>query len=314
MKNLKPGHSRPTVCLDPGHDKAIYNRSKVVPEYYEGQRMWDLCCLLKSRLEELGMAVIVTKTKADQAVSLSSRGKKSQNADLFISLHSNAASTQKPDWVTILHQVEAPGETDARSREFARIIGAAVADAMKRTFKLVAKVSSGDRDRDGYLDDYYGVLRSAHQVGTPGVIIEHGFHTNADCASWLLKDSNLEKLADAETAAIAGWFAMAEYSLDTFVREVQAAIGAKVDGRAGAETIGKTVTLSAKKNCRHGAVKPVQKRLAALGYSQVGEADGFAGVQFTAAVTAFQMDNWEAADGEITAGYRTWRALLGMEA
>ncbi len=313
MKNLKPGHSSPTVCLDPGHDKAKYNRSKVVPAYYEGQRMWDLCCLLKPRLEALGIAVTVTKSKADQAVSLSTRGKKSKDADLFISLHSNAASTENPNWVTILYQVEAPGDTDETSKAFAQIIGDCVSSVLGVKRKLSARKSASDRDGDGYADDYYGVLRSAHQVGTPGVIIEHGFHTNADCANWLLEDANLEKLADAEAAAVAGWFGIEAYSLDAFIREVQAAIGAKVDGRAGEETIGKTVTLSAKKNCRHAAVKPVQKRLAALGYTQVGESDGFAGVQFTAAVTAFQMENWEAADGEITAGYRTWRALLGME-
>lgn len=103
------------------------------------------------------------------------------------------------------------------------------------------------------------------------------------------------------------------YTLTAFIREVQAACGAKVDGIAGPETIGKTVTLSAIKNSRHEAVKPVQKRLAALGYSQVGEADGIAGHKFTAAVKEFQRVNRCWVDGEITAANQTWRKLLGME-
>jgi len=60
-------------------------------------------------------------------------------------------------------------------------------------------------------------------------------------------------------------------------------------------------------------VKPVQKRLAALGYTQVGEADGIAGTKFTAAVQAFQRDSRCWVDGEITARNKTWRLLLGME-
>ena len=105
----------------------------------------------------------------------------------------------------------------------------------------------------------------------------------------------------------------AEYSLEQFVRDVQKATGASVDGIAGKETIAKTVTLSASKNRRHAAVKAVQKRLYALGYPEVGEADGVAGVKFTAAVCAFQKANRCWVDGEITARNKTWKKLLGME-
>lgn len=105
----------------------------------------------------------------------------------------------------------------------------------------------------------------------------------------------------------------AAYSMKQFIRDVQKACGAAVDGIAGPETISKTVTLSASKNRRHAAVKPVQKRLYALGYTQVGEADGIAGVKFTAAVIAFQEGNRCWVDGEITARNKTWKKLLGME-
>jgi hypothetical protein len=102
------------------------------------------------------------------------------------------------------------------------------------------------------------------------------------------------------------------YTLEQFVRDVQAATGSEADGIAGPETIGNTVTVSAYKNQKHPVVAPIQKRLAALGYTQVGEADGVAGSKFTAAVLAFQEDNrcWQ--DGEITAKNKTWRCLLGM--
>ena len=104
-----------------------------------------------------------------------------------------------------------------------------------------------------------------------------------------------------------------EYSLEQFVRDVQAACGAAVDGIAGPETLGKTVTLSAWKNRTHPVVVFVQKRLYALGYTEVGDADGVAGPKFTAAVIRFQEANGCDADGELTAGNKTWKMLLGME-
>ena len=102
------------------------------------------------------------------------------------------------------------------------------------------------------------------------------------------------------------------YSLEQFVKDVQEACGASVDGIAGKETISKTVTLSAKKNRTHKAVEAVQKRLFALGYTEVGEADGIAGAKFTSAVAHFQQDNGCWVDGVITAKNKTWKKLLGV--
>ncbi|MBQ3529371.1 MAG: peptidoglycan-binding protein [Oscillospiraceae bacterium] len=103
------------------------------------------------------------------------------------------------------------------------------------------------------------------------------------------------------------------YTLAQFVREVQAATGSAVDGIPGPETLGNTVTVSTRVNRAHPVVKAVQKRLYALGYTQVGEADGVAGAKFREAVIAFQTDNGCAADGEITARNKTWRKLLEMQ-
>ena len=104
------------------------------------------------------------------------------------------------------------------------------------------------------------------------------------------------------------------YSLTDFVKDVQEACGAAVDGIVGPETMGKTVTLSAKANSTHKAVLAVQKRLKALGYNEVGNADGIAGPKFTSAVAHFQQDNECVTDGEITAGKKTWSKLLGVSA
>lgn len=103
-----------------------------------------------------------------------------------------------------------------------------------------------------------------------------------------------------------------EYSLKTFIKDIQSACGAKVDGIAGKETIAKTPTISARRNHKHAVIKYVQKRLYALGYTEVGIADGVAGSKFNAAVKHYQTDNDCVVDGEITAKKTTWRKLLGM--
>lgn len=104
-----------------------------------------------------------------------------------------------------------------------------------------------------------------------------------------------------------------EYSKTQFVKDVQTATGAKVDGIPGTETLGKTVTVSAKVNNRHAVVKAIQNRLNALGYD-CGTADGIAGAKFTNAVNLYQKNvlGYKTFDGEITKGGKMWKSLLGM--
>lgn len=101
------------------------------------------------------------------------------------------------------------------------------------------------------------------------------------------------------------------YTKTQFIKDVQSAIGAKVDGIAGKETLSKTVTVSKTKNNRHAVVRPIQKYLNTLGFS-CGVEDGIAGAKFDAAVKAYQKANGCVADGEITAQKNTWKKLLGM--
>lgn len=103
------------------------------------------------------------------------------------------------------------------------------------------------------------------------------------------------------------------YSLEQFVCDVQKSIGAKVDGIAGIETLSKTITLSRKVNSKHNVVQYVQKRLYALGYVEVGEADGIFGPATEKAVIRFQKNGGSVQDGEITKGKLSWQRLLGMD-
>lgn len=103
------------------------------------------------------------------------------------------------------------------------------------------------------------------------------------------------------------------YTHKEFVEDVQKAVGATVDGIAGAKTLSKTPTISDQFNRTHAVVKPVQKWLKALGYDEVGEADGEAGTKFKTALAQFQAENGCTATGLAEAEGRTWRKLLKMD-
>lgn len=158
----------------------------------------------------------------------------------------------------------------------------------------------------------------------PAVLMEYGFMDSSTDAPIILTDEYSKLVAYATMEGIAKVAGLKRkeaqtepkeegYTMEQFIREVQAACGAVVDGIAGPETLSKTITLSRRYNTRHKAVRAVQKRLLALGYTEVGEIDGIAGVKFASAVAHFQHDNGCVVDGIITSKNKTWRKLLGME-
>ena len=78
MKNVKPGHNVPIVCLDAGH-YGKYNRSPAVPEYYESEMNWKLHLLLKAELEKYGIKVITTRADKDKDLGLTARGRSEEH-------------------------------------------------------------------------------------------------------------------------------------------------------------------------------------------------------------------------------------------
>lgn len=109
------------------------------------------------------------------------------------------------------------------------------------------------------------------------------------------------------------------YERTQFIMDVQAATGSRVDGKAGSETIGNTVTVSRTKNKHHAVVTPLERRLKALGYytgsieADEGKTPCF-GLGMEAAVNSYQKNvlGYKNQDGEITAKKKMWKSLLGV--
>ncbi len=191
------------ICIDPGHYGNNYNPG-VAAGYVESNFTWDYHLLLKERLERYGAEVITTRETKAEDMGLQARGKKSEGCDLFISVHSNAADN-KPDLNAVfVHYSVRSGGTE---------IGKAVANKLTELFKKEwGKVDEPEvygvesSKHPGY--DYYGVLKGAASVGTPAIIVEHSFHTNARYCEWAMTDGNLAKMADAEAEAIAEYYGL----------------------------------------------------------------------------------------------------------
>lgn len=199
--------------LDPGHAGSYFNASPVVSGYYESAQMWLLTQKLKSALEDYGIEVGLTRYSIHDDPELTERGRRAKGYDLFISMHSNAAANENANAPWLIHySSDSKTYLDEKSLEAARVLGPVISEVMGVTEPFYyTKGVDFDRDGNGYLDDeYYGVLFGAKSVGVPGIIIEHSFHTNRRAAEWLLKDENLDKLAEAEALAIAQYYGMEE--------------------------------------------------------------------------------------------------------
>lgn len=203
------------ICIDAGH-YGKYNRSPAVKDYYESDMAWKLHLLQKQYLEKYeGVTVITTRASQATDKALYNRGACSKGCDLFISDHSNAVGSginESVDYVAIYHLTDdSTTRVDDISREIAGKLAPVIANVMgaSQGSRIVTRKSGNDRNGDGMLNDnYYGVLHGARMVNTPGLIIEHSFHTNTRMAKWLLDDGNLARLAKAEVEVIAKYFGL----------------------------------------------------------------------------------------------------------
>lgn len=198
------------IMLDAGHYGDYTNMSpcKTNPTYYESTMAWKLHLRLKIALEKYGFTVGVTRTKKEKDLDVYSRGQMAKGYDLFLSLHSNAcapadgsfAPVDGVDRPVIIYPLSSGDE----QTKIANALGNIVQITMdtKQHYQLYQKEYPNRPNVD-----YYGVIRGAVEAGCKNAfIIEHGFHTDTRDTEWLLKDANLQKMADAEAKTIAELF------------------------------------------------------------------------------------------------------------
>ena len=190
------------IIVDPGH-YANYNRSPVVKDYYEGNQMWKLSQYLIEELKKYNFEkVSCTKPsindypKYSKGDDIYTRGTKAKGYDVMLSIHSNACDTESVNRAVVIYPINNDGK--------------GLADKLGATIKTVMGLSSHQiYSKKGSNGNYYGVIRGAAAVGVPALILEHGFHTNTAVARWLMSDTNLKKLAEAEAKVVAAHYGVA---------------------------------------------------------------------------------------------------------
>lgn len=268
------------ICLDAGH-YGKYNRSPAVKSYYESEMNWKLHLLLRKYLIEHGFTVIQTRSDQTKDMALTTRGKKAKGCDLFLSIHSNAVSggmDETVDYPVVYKPISGAGS------DIAEKLANCIAEVME------TKQSGRTSSRKGNNGDYYGVIRGATSVGVPGLILEHSFHTNTRATNWLLDESNLDKLAQAEANVLADHFNVEKNTESKEVCNVEIKV--------------------LKKGAKGSEVKALQILLIGYGYSCGSSgADGSFGPATDKAFRAFQQERGLAVDG--SCGPASWSELLG---
>ena len=194
------------ITLDPGHGQ--FGNPGVIAGYYEGTRVFMLAEALKTELEKYkNTQVIITRKQITDNPSLANRGGEAvkNGSELFISLHSNAASNPAAHGVSVFRSIKRP-----ESESLGRLLGDAVVNVMKKQTDItyLRGVMTRTENFDGTVQDYYGVLRSSVRADHVkySFIIEHGFHTNLTECEYMYSDKNLLELARAEAEVIAAYF------------------------------------------------------------------------------------------------------------
>ncbi len=186
------------ICLDAGHYGSYYNHSPVNKNYYESNFTWAMHLYLKDALETYGFEVITTRQEKEIDLDLMDRGTMSAGCDLFLSIHSNYDNNYSLDYPLACCQIS--GVTDE--------LGLQLATAIHEVMGTNQAAQIWKRhDTDERNGDWYTVLYGAASVGTPGILLEHSFHSNLRATNWLLNDANLILLAQAEAKVISDYFA-----------------------------------------------------------------------------------------------------------
>lgn len=267
-------------------------------------RLQTLATLLKEECAKRGIHILFSeclRTKAEQD-ALYAQGRTAPGS-IVTNAKGSTYSSQHQWGIAIDFYLDMDVDGDGSKKDDAFNNSAGLFERVGRIAKSIGLGWGGDwtsfKDRPHlYLPDWGSTTtKLKQQYGTPERFMQ------------IWKDGKVTVDAIQETNTVSP----TRYERTQFIMDVQKATGSKVDGKAGSETIRNTITVSSSRNRKHPVVIPLQKRLNALGHN-CGAVDGIAGPKFTTAVNSYQKNvlGYKNLDGEITAGKKMWKSLLGM--
>lgn len=194
------------VILDPGHGGGDNGAS--AGGIIEKNVNWKIATRVKEILDNTaGITGILTRGEWDNP-SLYERGllAKNSGADLLVSFHINASTSSSASGAEtyITANTNSP-----RFYEASKTLGESVLENLRgvgvatRIYRPILRPSTdGELYSDGFLSDYYGIIRNPMYYGIPGVLIEHCYISNSYDRSNYLNDSKINQMAEADARAI----------------------------------------------------------------------------------------------------------------
>jgi N-acetylmuramoyl-L-alanine amidase len=172
------------ICIDAGHggrDSGAVGNDPF--QLMEKEFNLEQAILVEAELENLGHWVVMTR-RTDRTAGLASRSNFANRlgAELFISIHANAAGTSRVKGIEVFHH---PGS--AQGAKWAARVQAGLIDAFPN-----------HRDR-GVKEANFQVLR---ETAMPAVLVECEFLTNPTQLKFLANDKTRRKIAKAIAGAI----------------------------------------------------------------------------------------------------------------
>lgn len=213
-KNLAPlqqvnrpvARGRGVIVLDPGHGGIDVGTKSVLGNFFEKDYTLDWARRLKSLLEARGWKVVLTRT-TDRTVELTERVliAEQQQADLFISLHLNAAAAGAAGLET--YYLTPAGMTSTLTRNYADPVNVVLPGnsqdfqslhlAMRVHRSLLQNV--GMPDRGVQRARFMAVLKTQQR---PAILIEAGYLSDRNEAKLLASPDYRQKLALAVAKAL----------------------------------------------------------------------------------------------------------------
>lgn len=199
----------PVIVLDPGHGGSENGASH--NGLVEQHLNYKISQYTKEELERyLNTTIYMTKT-AEETVSLKDRAQRAADygAAVLISQHNNSATNTEINGSEVF--VSNLAQFKSSSSVLAQNILDELAKLGLKTLGVKVRLSENGTifKQTGEVADYYGLIKSAAELGIPAMIVEHAFMTNqGDAANYLSSDEQLKKLALADARGIASYYGL----------------------------------------------------------------------------------------------------------
>ena len=194
------------VILDPGHGGD--DVGAVAGGIQEKDVNWKIATRVKEILDaEPGITGILSRSE-NECPSLAERAQvaKDNGADLLVSFHINSSTNSNVSG----SEVYITANTNStRFYQASNTLGQAVIANLRSVgvanhiYRPIIKYTEENRYySDGFLADWYGIIREPMYYGIPGMIIEHCYISNPYDRANYLNDAKINQMAEADAKAI----------------------------------------------------------------------------------------------------------------